>query len=105
VSESLTLSAPAEGQVRIAVAGELDLAGGTDLGDAVDRAFRDAAHRVVVDLHEVSFIDSSGLQRLAWLGSSRQGGQELVFVRPSEATRRLIDMTGLGDRLRFVEDA
>lgn len=104
MSESLALSPTADGGVRIAVAGELDLAGGTDLGDAVDRAFREDASRVVVDLAEVSFIDSSGLQRLAWLGSSRRGEQELVFVRPSEATRRLIDMTGLADRLRFVED-
>jgi anti-sigma B factor antagonist len=104
VSESLAISPAADGEVRIAVAGELDLAGGEDLGDAVDRAFREDATRVVVDLHEVSFIDSSGLQRLAWLGSKRRADQELTFVRPSEATRRLIDMTGLTGRLHIVDE-
>ena len=90
---------------RVAVVGELDLSQASVLTDAVEAAFRDGAERVIVDLHEVSFVDSSGLQGLMWVTNGRATGQELALARPSDAMRRLFRQTGLGDRLTFAEDA
>ena len=98
-------STPDGSTTRVAVVGELDLSQASVLTDAVEAAFREGAERVVVDLHDVSFVDSSGLQGLMWVTNGRAAGQELVLARPSEAMQRLFHQTGLGDRLSFVEDA
>jgi anti-sigma B factor antagonist len=52
--------------------------------------------RVVIDLSDVDFMDSSGLQELVRLEEHvRQLGSEMVLAQPSVTVRRLLELTGL----------
>src|SRR5215211_7610380 len=81
--------------VTVAVAGELDLS----TADKLDAAIRDAEEteigRIVVDLSDLTFLDSTGLQVLLQAGvRHRRDGNRLIFV-PSkhDAVARLIALT------------
>ena len=79
----------------------LTLSGAFDM-EAVP-AFRktvesDVGHwqRVVIDLSDVDFMDSSGLQELVRLeDQARDLGLEMVLAHPSVTVRRLFELTGL----------
>lgn len=75
------------------------------IADAVDGGNT----KVVVDLSDVSFIDSSGLGALiASLKTARQAGGDLRIAAPSEQVRTVLQLTNLDRVLRphdSVEDA
>ena len=83
---------------RLAVAGEVDLAGGGQVRDAMEQAALDRAARVDLDLRAVSFLDSSGLA--AVLSGARlldAHGCALRTECPHGSEARLvIEMTGVG---------
>jgi len=76
--------------------GEIDLATAPDLRDTLAEIPGDAGTEIV-DLSEVTFIDSTGLSVLVatWklFDESGAGGFRLVVSRP--AVRRVLDVTGL----------
>ena len=87
----------------IAVSGELDLASGPALESELDKVTAGDTKRVVLDLRELEFMDSTGLsiivrahQRLA------EAGCELSLVRGSTQVQRLLDLTGVAERVRLV---
>ena len=86
---------------RLAVGGEVDLAGGRELRDAMEQAALDRAAGVELDLREVSFLDSSGLA--AVLGGARvldAHGCALRTESPHGSEARLvIEMAGVGKLL------
>ena len=86
---------------RLAVAGEVDLAGGGELRAAMERAARERAPGVELDLREVSFLDSSGLA--AVLSGARlldAHGCALRTESPHGSEARLvIEMAGVGKLL------
>ena len=61
--------------------------------------------RVVLDLRELEFMDSSGL-RLVALAERRLGaaGRGLVLVRGPEAVQRVFEITRMEDHLTFVDE-
>lgn len=86
----------------IEVRGELDLASGPQLEAELGRIEPDTK-LVVVDLRGLEFMDSTGLsiivrahQRLA------ESGCELGLVRGSPQVQRLLDLTGVAERLRLA---
>jgi anti-anti-sigma factor len=86
-----------DGAVVISLGGELDLAGADDLA----RCLRDAeatAGRLVIDLSDLFFIDSTGLQAL--LGAKSRSNGQLTFI-PSkhEAVTRVLALTQTDDLL------
>ncbi len=88
----------------IAVRGEVDLFTAPDLKAAIGAAVSEGRVRVVVDLSETSFLDSSGLgvlvgalQRLR----DRDGALSVVNVDPSIA--RTFTITGLDQILAVRE--
>jgi anti-anti-sigma factor len=87
----------------IAVSGELDLASGSALESELDKVTAPETTLLVVDLRELEFMDSTGLsiivrahQRLA------ESGCELSLVRGSAQVQRLLDLTGVAERVRLV---
>lgn len=80
---------------RIGVRGELDAHTATALTDHLT-AWSPADSELVLDLSEVSFIDSSGLRVLI---ETHQRGAEcshgLVLDSPSHTVRRLLEIAGL----------
>lgn len=82
--------------------GELDLATAPQLSQTI-RAENDY-ERLVIDLRELEFMDSSGV-RLLVAEQERAGeeGHELRIVRGSAEVERVLRVTRLDERLPFVE--
>jgi anti-sigma B factor antagonist len=81
------------GEALLRVAGALDLAGGDLLEEALS-PFLGTTERVVLDLSDVQFIDSSGLGALIAVHQQAvDAGSELALRAPSDAVRRVLDIT------------
>ena len=83
--------------------GEIDLATAPRLGEAID-ATTDTTKRVIVNLSEVTFLDSSALNALV---HARRGLAERAIafrvVAPSDrVVRRVFEITHLVDELNVV---
>jgi anti-sigma B factor antagonist len=80
----------ADGPALMTVRGEIDSASTAVLESALDEV--EADERVVLDLSEVEFIDSSGLAVLLRQSMRRRdAGGALHVRRPSEPVRRLLE--------------
>ena len=89
---------PAKQQGSWGLVGELDAHSAGLLEETVANAAM--AEAVILDMSGVSFIDSSGLRALVGLKSSLEGsGSSMRIADPSDAVRRIIEMTGLADHL------
>jgi anti-sigma B factor antagonist len=84
--------------------GELDIATSPQLSEAVE-ATADSTRRVVVDLSEVSFLDSSALNALVHAQRTLESGDvSLRVVSPAEhPVRRVFEITHLAESLNVVD--
>lgn len=90
----------AGGRATVHLGGELDVAGVPELEAAIAGAA--GASGLVVDLSNLTFIDSSGLRLLMTLNESVQArGQSLEVIPGSENVQRTFELAGLLDRLPF----
>lgn len=99
-----TVSSTADGRCAVlALAGELDVNGAADLRERLGRMIPDGP--VVVDLRQVSFIDSMGLGALiaAQQRSGRSDRLPIVVDPGQDAVRRLFEITNL-DRIFAICD-
>ncbi len=100
----LTLNVADEGGTRtIALVGELDLANAPTLETELEAALGGDCGAVVVDMAELTFIDSTGIALL--VASLTQNGDEgrLSFVPSrSEGVLRVLQLTGIDQRLPLV---
>jgi anti-anti-sigma factor len=86
----------------VKVVGVLDAASLVEVSKALSDAQRDNAP-VYVDLESVTFMDSRGLGALLAANErSREGASPIYVYRPSEAVRRLLDVSGVR---RVLEEA
>ena len=95
----------AEGSAEIVVVrGEIDLA----TADAVRADLHAALERsgnVVLDLREVTFMDTQGLAVvIETQQSSAEDGTRFAITRAPDHVHRLFDMIGLTPRLTIVDD-
>jgi anti-sigma B factor antagonist len=82
----------------VRAAGELDTAEAPALSDAIAEAFTAGHRRVLVELSQVSFIDSTGTTAL--LREHRaadERGERLDLVAPSDQITRVFHMLGVDD--------
>lgn len=79
------------------VSGEIDASTAPRLIDALDKLPGDHG-AVVVDVRDVTFIDSSGLRVLIALAERAKGeGRALELASPSTSVTRLLEITGLAE--------
>lgn len=83
------------GVTTIALSGEIDLATVSILNDQLAALEQDGCGAVMLDLREVRFIDSSGLNALvrAYM-RAENNGHRFLLVGASPLARRLCEMTG-----------
>jgi anti-sigma B factor antagonist len=90
--------APLDGAPGVRVCGEVDIATAPGLTTALDGAMRGSAGAFVVDLGDVTFVDSSAVSALlrarAFLGREER---DLVVVCPPGASRRIFEVAGITD--------
>jgi anti-anti-sigma factor len=95
---------PARDAVRVAPVGEVDLATVDELREEIDRLSEAGFTRLVLDLRQVLFLDSTGLRLILDLdANARTNGWEFTLVRGTKSVQRIFDVTLVTDRLRFVE--
>jgi anti-sigma B factor antagonist len=85
-------------EVHMEVVGELDIASGTRLDEAVVSALHEGCRQVVVDLGRTTFMDSAGLGaliRAVRSVDSERGSLSVVSPHGSEA-RLVIEMARVG---------
>jgi anti-sigma B factor antagonist len=85
--------------------GELDMRSVPVLEEQLRRA-RDAGgpRRLVVDLRELEFMDSTGLTLLArWSRGADQDGYDLALIRGEDRVHRLFEITGMAAYFAFVD--
>jgi len=88
--------------LRVRLAGEFDLTGIGDFRREVEESLT-PWKRAEIDLSDVVFMDSSGLQALVSLNNrAEERGLELALVSPSVPVSRILQLTGLESQ--FVID-
>lgn len=96
--------APLHGAPGVRVRGEVDLGTAAALTTALDTAIRESVGAFVVDLGDVTFLDSSGVSVLlharALLGRE---DRDLVIVCPPGAPRRIFELAGITDLFAMFE--
>jgi anti-sigma B factor antagonist len=92
--------APLDQLPGVLVRGEVDVAAAPRLTAALDEAIRESSGTFIVDLCDVEFLDSSGVNVLvrarAVLG---QQERELVLICPPGPARRIFEVAGIADLL------
>lgn len=78
----------------IAVEGELDLSSAPELKWALTDALEAGVCRLVVDLSQTSFMDSTGLGVLIGLRKRLPQGCELAIVCPPGVVRQVFEFSG-----------
>lgn len=87
----------------IAVAGELDLASSPELEAQLHEISPSDTELVVVDLRELEFMDSTGLSIIVRAHQRLTAeGCEMGLVKGSPQVQRLLDLTGVADRIALV---
>jgi anti-sigma B factor antagonist len=87
----------------VRLGGELDLYNAAQVRTALAAASGEAPERIVVDLEEVEFIDSTALGILIETRSRLVDTGGLVLAAPGLETRRALQISGL-DKLFTVHD-
>ena len=82
----------------VAVHGEVDLSVVPDLEAAVEDAIRESVGAFVIDLSDLDFIDSTGLQVLLRArGLLSREDRALAVVCPHGPVRRVFELSGCSD--------
>jgi len=102
----LEIVASESGGVRLLrLAGELDLGGVDEFERLLGTDEGQQAGTVVLDLRELTFIDSSGLRALIMADQRvRAGGGRFVVVRGQERVDEVLQMTGVAQRIEIVDE-
>jgi anti-sigma B factor antagonist len=81
--------------VVIKLGGELDLYNAPQMRDALLAACNDSPQRIVVDLSEVEFMDSTALGVLIEVRSRLHNRRAFLLAAPGLETRRALEISGL----------
>ena len=92
-----------DGTLRLTLAGEFDMGEVAYFRKAVQEP-DESWEQVVLELSDVAFMDSSGLQELLHFQQRvAEMGRELVLSHPSVAVLRLLELTGVDSHFTVRE--
>jgi anti-sigma B factor antagonist len=84
------------GTIVVDVAGEVDITGSAKLSGVVRDLVEEGATSLVLDMSEVTFLDSTGLSALiSGRNRCRAKGGDLTLRGPSPAAWKVLTITGL----------
>ncbi|WGL50591.1 STAS domain-containing protein [Nocardioides sp. BP30] len=92
---------PEDGVGVVVPRGRLNMVSARRLKELLSELVAAGSTRIVVDMGETTFLDSSGLGALiAGLKTARQAGGDLRVARPTEAVRLVFQLTNMDKVLR-----
>jgi anti-sigma B factor antagonist len=101
----LTIDEYEPGAVRFALRGELDLAHAYTFDEELRTVEATSPSAIVIDLRELTFLDSCGLARLlAARRRARRLGHRLLLVRGSATVQRLFALAAVDEAFEMVSD-
>jgi anti-anti-sigma factor len=93
------------GHVTVSLKGELDLSSVGKVEEELERVEKDGPSVLVLDLSQLSFLDSTGLRAVVTADErARSNGRRLVIVRGPDPVQRVFAITRLEERLEMVDD-
>jgi stage II sporulation protein AA (anti-sigma F factor antagonist) len=103
--DSLTVDVERQdGVVVLTVRGALDYFNAGALREPLDLAVADGVARVILDLTEVAFVDSSGVAMLIVADqTTRAAGGWLRLANPTPQLRRMLETTNLDRRFGLYD--
>lgn len=94
------------GAVVVRPSGRLTMVTAPDMREALHALVAAGDSRIVVDLREVEFIDSSGLGALiSGLRAARQAGGDLRIAAPNQQVQSVMEVTSLNRVLSSYDTA
>jgi anti-anti-sigma factor len=107
MSASLRLRESTGGQTTtLAVSGDLDLESAPELEGAVRRLCIESGHHVLLDLSDVSFVDTVGMRTLVTCKTLfEEADCGYWLVPPRAQARRMLEQYGLLEQMPLLEDA
>jgi len=88
----------------VAVHGEVDISVADALEEVLDAAIRESVGAFIVDLSDLDFIESTGLQVLLRArGLLGREDRELAIVCPHGPVRRVFELAGLSELFALYE--
>jgi anti-anti-sigma factor len=95
---------PERDRVRVALAGELDMATAEELERAVRELLDSGFAHLILDLSDLAFLDSSGLRAILRLHAASAQGSFRLELKPGPPTvQRIFELTGMVDTLPFIQ--
>jgi anti-sigma B factor antagonist len=92
--------------VHVRMRGDLDISTAPRLEEELRRVEAEAPATLVLDLRELSFMDSTGLRLLITADArAHEQRRRFVLVRGSDMIQRVLRITRLDERLEIVDDA
>jgi len=83
------------GVVRIGLGGDLDMLTVPILAEHLSRVEQNGTTAILLDLRDLTFIDSSGLHAFLQAGKRAEvNGHQLVLIGATPTTQRLFELTG-----------
>ena len=86
----------------VLVHGDIDLKTARAFREALDEAASDGKPKLIVDLGDVPFMDSSGLAALIGANKALPEDTRMVVISPPEL-RRIFEVTRLGNLVTIVD--
>lgn len=102
--ERVTDGVPAE-VFLLALSGELDISCSQEFRSRAGHAAESGANRLVLDLAEVEFVDSSMLKEFLRVNAEmEEKDMDVVLVAPQPPVRRLLDLTRTTELFTIAPD-
>ena len=87
--------------MRLTLRGELDISTAEELEKRLQAV---ESNRVVLDLRELEFIDSSGVRVLVVMARQfDESGRELALIRGADEVDRVLRLTGIDEQIEVVD--
>ena len=92
---------PDRDRVFVIPRGELDMASTDLVAERIDALVGDGFEAIVLDLRELTFMDSAGVRLV--VQQTRSPDRKVTLIDGTDPVARLFDLTGLRPHLPFVE--
>jgi anti-anti-sigma factor len=91
--------------ITVSFAGELDMATITTARGVLEAAVRTDRPLLVIDLHALEFLDSTGIALLVALSEARDPETLRLVPSPAPAVTRILDATGVGSTIPMAAES